>query len=168
MTPSTLTIRPLTGHSKGCDRQAFVTIDGAPCMAGTMRAADVDSYTADHEAINGADVIVLTESPLYAGCFSAAYDGAVKVDHREGAYLAGRQIGYYTAEAQQASRPQIVIADGGAAVTSHYEAPKARRVLRDGETLALCLVARDGSTVDIQTTISIRGGRVAAPIAGVE
>ena len=168
MTPSTLTIRPLAGHSKGCDRQAFVTIDGAPCMAGTMRAADVESYAADHAEINGADVIVLTESPIYAGCFSAAYDGAVKVNHREGPFCVGRRIEYYTAEAQQASRPQIVIADGGACLTNHYEAPKARRVLRDGETLRLRLLARDGSTVDVQTTISIRGGSVAAPIAGAE
>lgn len=168
MTPSTLTIRPLTGHSKGCDRRAFVTIDNTPCMAGTMRAADVDSYTADHEAINGADVIVLTESPIYAGCFSAAFEAAVKVDHWEGAYLAGRRIGYYTAEAQKSSRPQIVIGDGGAALTSHYEAPKARRVLRDGEALRLRLVSQDGATVDVQTTISIRGGRVAAPIATAE
>lgn len=168
MTPSTLTIRPLTGHSKGCDRQAFVTVDGAPCLAGTMRAADAEAYSVDHAEINGTDVIVLTESPIYAGCYSAAYDAAVKVDHREGAYLAGRRIAYYTAAAQQAARPQVVIADGGAALTSHYEAPKARRVLRDGETIRLCLVSRDGARSYIQTTISIRGGRVAAPIAAAE
>lgn len=165
-TAPTLSILPLTGHSMGCDRRAFVTLDGAPCMAGTMRAADEAAFVAAYYEINEAEVIILTESPVYPGCYSAAYDAGVKRAHRDGAYMVSYRIDYYTAEAQHAKADQIVFGDAGAVITAHYEAPKPRRVIRDGETLNMRLVRRDGAHVDIQTTIKFVRDGIVAPIAG--
>ena len=168
MTTPTLTILPIAGHSKGCDRRAYVTIDGAPCMAGTMRAADEAAFVADYYAINEVETIILTESPGYAGCYHAAYDAGVKRNHREGAFLINYRLAYYTAEAMKEAAPRISIEQSGCAVTSHYEAPAALRILRDGETLNLRLVHRDGSHTDLRTTVTFDTWAMKAPITIVD